>query len=133
MSGTERSATAVADGSVRLSAVRGLMATPSAGFSRAALSPPRPQGRMDELVANRGRPTGVSITDLDWMDAADAGAGAGQARQVHREDRYPKAGGATTPGSSRARDLYGQLLRGYAVESASDMAKLAGQWTATSG
>ena len=51
--------------------------------------PPDAKARMDELVANLREAYRVSINDLEWMTPETRRARAGQAGQVHPEDRLP--------------------------------------------
>ena len=82
---------------------------------------------MDELVANLREAYRVSINELDWMTPRDPGARAGQAGQVHRRrSAIPTKWRDYSKLVIDRDDLYGNYLRGYAVSSDRELAKLGG-------
>ncbi len=88
--------------------------------------PPRAKTRMDELVANLREAYRVSISELDWMTPRT------RQRALEKLDRFtPKIG---YPASWRdysalvidRDDLYGNVIRGAALESDRELSKLGG-------
>ncbi len=89
--------------------------------------PPDAKARMDELVANLREAYRVSISDLEWMTPADAREGAGQAGQVHPEDRLPgEVAGLLDAGHRARRPRTATTVAGRRSNSDRELAKLGG-------
>ena len=67
------------------------------------------KARMDELVDNLLAAYGESIDDARLDEPGDQARGAGEARDVHAEDRLPEAGATTARSRSRSGDLVGNV------------------------
>ena len=101
-----RSATA---GSAPVSVVESLMGDAVGKLYVERHFPPDAKARMDELVANLREAYRVSINDLEWMTPADPREGAGQAGQVHPEDRLSGQVAGLLDAGHRARRPVRQL------------------------
>lgn len=106
--------------------VEGLMGDAVGKLYVARYFPPAAKERMDELVANLREAYRVSITELEWMTPET------RQRALDKLDKFtPKIGYPAKWRDYSAlvidrTDLYGNYLRGHAVETDRELAKLGG-------
>ncbi len=88
--------------------------------------PPEHKARMDELVANLREAYRVSITTLDWMTPETRERALTKLDKFTPKIGYPKRWRDYSKLVVRRDDLYGNYLRGHALESDRELAKLGG-------
>jgi putative endopeptidase len=88
--------------------------------------PPHAKDRMDELVANLREAYRVSINSLEWMTPATREKAFAKLDKFTPKIGYPKKWRDYSELVIERDDLYGNYLRGYAVEYDRDLAKLGG-------
>lgn len=88
--------------------------------------PPGAKSRMDELVANLREAYRVSIDDLDWMTPQTRAKALAKLDKFTPKIGYPAKWRDYSALAIEREDLYGNYLRGAAVESDRELAKLGG-------
>ena len=87
--------------------------------------PPENKARMEALVANLLAAYRQSIDELDWMSRETKAAGAGEARQVHAQDRLPEqVARLLEPRRRHGRPASATWMRAQAFEYQRNIAKL---------
>ncbi|MEB3020234.1 M13 family metallopeptidase [[Mycobacterium] crassicus] len=88
--------------------------------------PPDAKARIDALVANLREAYRVSITNLDWMTPATRERALAKLDKFTAKVGYPATWRDYSALQTDATDLYGNYLRGYAVNYDRELAKLGG-------
>ncbi|MGE2736215.1 M13 family metallopeptidase [Mycolicibacterium vaccae] len=88
--------------------------------------PPHAKARMDELVANLREAYRVSINELDWMTPQTREKALAKLDKFTPKIGYPAKWRDYSDLVIDRKDLYGNYLRGYALEYDRDLAKLGG-------
>ncbi|MGE2732554.1 M13 family metallopeptidase [Mycolicibacterium vaccae] len=88
--------------------------------------PPHAKARMDELVANLREAYRVSINELDWMTPQTREKALAKLDKFTPKIGYPAKWRDYSALVIDRKDLYGNYLRGYALEYDRDLAKLGG-------
>ncbi len=88
--------------------------------------PAQAKARMDELVANLREAYRVSINDLEWMTPQTRERALAKLDKFTPKIGYPKKWRDYSNLVIERDDLYGNYLRGYAVSSDRELAKLGG-------
>ena len=88
--------------------------------------PPQAKARMDELVANLREAYRVSINQLEWMTPQTREKALAKLDKFTPKIGYPKKWRDYSALVIERDDLYGNYLRGYAVEYDRELAKLGG-------
>ncbi|MEB3071212.1 M13 family metallopeptidase [[Mycobacterium] vasticus] len=86
--------------------------------------PPDAKARIDELVANLRQAYRVSITNLDWMTPATRERALAKLDKFTAKVGYPATWRDYSALVTDPADLYGNYLRGYAVNYDRELAKL---------
>jgi predicted metalloendopeptidase len=109
-----------------VSVVEGLMGDAVGRLYVERYFPPTAKARMDELVANLREAYRVSINSLEWMTPQTREKALAKLDKFTPKIGYPAKWRDYSALVIERDDLYGNYLRGYAVEYDRDLAKLGG-------